>query len=381
MKKNKAYIIFLMILVFPYAIYAQGNSVNKQELWRKISPYFSAPSEFAGQYGKYKPLLKFYNGDTVLTKNDWQKRRKEIYTKWNDMMGNWPDLIKNQKMKILDTEQKDGYIKYRISFKWTPTEETEAYLLIPQQNKKKYPAVVTTFYEPKTAIGEGKPNRDFALQLVKRGFVTLSIGTTQASQDRTYSIYYPSIQNAKIQPLSMLAYATANSWYLLSNLSYVNEKRIGIMGHSFGGKWAMFGSCLFDKFACAVWSDPGIVFDEDKGSLVNYWEPWYLGYYPTPWENVWRKKGDIDGAKGLYPKLLKEGHDLHEIMALMAPRPFLVSGGASDQPVRWIALNHIAKLNNVLGVKNRVAMQNRELHEPNDYSNSIAYDFFEYFLK
>src|SRR5690606_1708541 len=145
-----------------------------------------------------------------------------------------------------------------------------------------------------------------------RGFVTLSIGTTQASKDRTYSIYYPSRENAKVQPLSMLAYAAANSWYLLSNLSYVDNKRIGIMGHSFGGKWAMFGSCLFDKFACAVWSDPGVVFDEDKGSLVNYWEPWYLGYYPTPWENVWRKKGDIEGAKGLYPKLLKEGYDLQE---------------------------------------------------------------------
>lgn len=380
MKKNKAYIIFLMILL-PGVIYAQGSSVNKQELWKKIGPYFSAPPEFAGQYGEYKPLLKFYNGDTVLTKNDWQKRRKEIYTKWNDMMGNWPDLIKKQKMKVLDTQKKDGYTQYKISFKWAPSEETEAYLLVPQLGKKKYPAVITTFYEPGSAIGEGKPDRDFALQLVKRGFVALSIGTTQASKDRTYSIYYPSIQNAKVQPLSMLAYAAANSWYILSNLSYVDDKRIGIMGHSFGGKWAMFGSCLFDKFACAVWSDPGIVFDENKGSLINYWEPWYLGYYPTPWENVWRKKGNIEGAKGLYPKLLKEGHDLHEIMALMAPRPFLVSGGASDQLVRWTALNNIIKVNKLLGKENKVAMQNRDLHSPNDYSNSVAYDFFEYFLK
>jgi len=68
-------------------------------------------------------------------------------------------------------------------------------------------------------------------------------------------------------------------------------------------------------------------------------------------------------------------------MALMAPRPFLVSGGASDQPVRWIALNHIISVNKLLGLDNRVAMQNRTLHEPNDYSNNIAYDFFEYFLK
>lgn len=39
----------------------------------------------------------------------------------------------------------------------------------------------------------------------------------------------------------------------------------------------MFASCLYEKFACACWSDPGIVFDENRPN-VNYWEPWYLGY-------------------------------------------------------------------------------------------------------
>ena len=55
--------------------------------------------------------------------------------------------------------------------------------------------------------------------------------------------------------------------------------RIGVLGHSYGGKWAMFASCLFEKFACGVWSDPGIVFDESRPN-VNYWEPWYLGWEP-----------------------------------------------------------------------------------------------------
>lgn len=45
---------------------------------------------------------------------------------------------------------------------------------------------------------------------------------------------------------------------------------------------AMFASCLYEKFACTAWSDPGIVFDETKDNYINYWEPWYLGYYPHP---------------------------------------------------------------------------------------------------
>ena len=203
----------------------------------------------------------------------------------------------------METQQKEGYVLYRIRFSWLPGQKTEGYLLIPDIKGKK-PAVITVYYEPETAIGIGDSKyRDFAVQLVKRGFVTLSIGTSETTKSKTYSLYYPDIQNSAVQPLSVLACAAANSWYLLAGNPEVDPERIGIMGHSYGGKWAMFASCLFDKFACAVWSDPGIVFDDSRPN-VNYWEPWYLGYYPPPWNNTWRKSGNISDAKGLYPKLI-----------------------------------------------------------------------------
>ncbi len=142
----------------------------------------------------------------------------------------------------------------------------------------------------------------------------------------------------------------------------------------------MFAACLFEKFACAVWSDAGIVFDESR-EAVNYWEPWYLGYHRPPW----RKRGMItpdNPAQGLYPKLVKAGYDLHELHALMAPRPFLVSGGSEDTKERWVPLNHSLAVNRLLGYNNRVAMSNdRAEHLPTPLSNERAYLFFEYFLK
>jgi len=66
---------------------------------------------------------------------------------------------------------------------------------------------------------------------------------------------------------------------------------------------------------------------------------------------------------------------------LMAPRPFLVSGGSEDTPERWKALNHTIAVNEVLGYKNRVAMSNREGHSPTAESNEQIYRFFEHFLK
>ena len=156
-------------------------------------------------------------------------------------------------------------------------------------------------------------------------------------------------------------------------------KRIGVVGHSYGGKWAMFASCLYDKFACGVWSDPGIVFDEKRGN-VNYWEPWYLGYEPKR-----ERKPGIPTEKnprtGAYKQLIESGHDLHELHALMAPRPFLVSGGSEDRPERWKALNHVVAVNNLLGRKDRVAMTNRKGHTPTEESNELIYLFFEQELK
>ncbi len=375
----------LLVLLFTLHFCAQNLPAQrflgceKKKLWNDISQYFVPPAEYVGNYGNYRSPLKFYDGNTVKTKADWQKRRVEIKDKWMNMMGEWPPLLTKQELEVISSEQREDFIQHKVRFYWTPNEQTEGYLLIPNKKGKK-PAVITVFYEPETAAGiGGKPHRDFAYQLVKRGFVTLSLGTAETTKNKTYSIYYPSIENATIQPLSTLAYAAANAWYTLAKVKDVDSKRIGIVGHSYGGKWAMFASCLFEEFACGVWIDPGIVFDETKGGNVNYWEPWYLGYYPPPWEKTWNKTGE--NGKGLYPQLLKGGYDLHELHALMAPRPFLVSGGSSDPSERWIPLNHTITVNQLLGYKNRVAMTNRPEHSPNAESNAVVYKFFEYFLK
>jgi dienelactone hydrolase len=358
-----------------------AQTVNKESTWQKIAPFFASPDLFKGEYGSYRSPLKFYNGREVKNPADWIKRRTEILDRWNGLMGKWPALITNQKLEYLDSIRKNGFTQYQVRFNWVPGQKTNGYLLVPD-GKGKMPAVITVYYEPETAAGLGRPDltdRDFAYQLCKRGFVTLSLGTTENTNSKTYSIYYPGIQNASVQPLSMLAYAAANAWNVLAKVQNVDSKRIGIMGHSYGGKWAMFASSLYDKFACAVWSDPGIVFEDSRES-INYWEPWYLGYHPQPW----RKRGLITNenpAKGLYPQLVSEGYNLHELHVLMAPRPFLVSGGSEDPVNRWIPLNHSVAVNDLLGYKNRVAMTNRPEHTPNPESNEVAYSFLEYYLK
>lgn len=362
----------LLAMGFPGEIRSQDDT----PLPGLLRPLFTpAPQVEVGP--TYPSPLRNDEGELVARADDWPTRRAEILKFWHGAMGAWPEIISQPKVEILETTERENFTQHKIEFLWTPTELTEGYLLVPKGPDAPRPAVLTVYYEPETLIGEGNENRDFALALARRGFVTLAIGTREASAAKTYSIYWPSLEAAEVQPLSMLAYAAANAWQVLAARPEVDPKRIGIVGHSFGGKWAMFASCLYDKFACAAWSDPGIVFD-DRDS-VNYWEPWYLGYHAPPWRA--RGMPTVENPiHGLYPTLRASGHDLTELHALMAPRPFLVSGGSEDPPSRWAPLRHSIAVNTLLGYENRVAMHNRPEHGPNPQSNEVIYRFFEHFL-
>ncbi len=186
------------------------------------------------------------------------------------------------------------------------------YLLVPPGDGP-FPAVFVPFYDGETSIGQaGKPLRDFAYQLTKRGFVTLSIGSPGGDARK------PDLSGNRLQPLSYLGYVGANCYNALATLPYVDAKRIGVVGHSYGGKWAMFASCLCDKFAAAAWSDPGVVWDEQRPN-VNYWDPWYLGLDA---DNA-RRQGLITSDNprtGAYKALVENGHDLVELHAADGPQ-------------------------------------------------------------
>ena len=347
----------------------------------KIDPFFKPLPELAGDFGNYRSVLKFYDGTPVKTSSDWIRRREEILNTWHGLMGDWPALIRNPKIECLAIEYRENFTQRQVRIEIAPEQQTvDGYLLIPN-GKMSRPAVLVVYYDAETGTGLGKELRDFGYQLAKRGFVTLSIGTPEfCSLQPPYKPLYESGQGENpLQPLSALAYVAANCHTALTNLPEVDPNFIGIIGHSYGGKWAMFASCLYEYCTCPARSDPGIVFDESRAN-INYWEPWYLGYEP----GRQRQRGipsDANPRTGAYKEFILKGHDLHELHALMAPRPFLVSGGAEDPPKRWKALNHSVAVNNFIGYTNRVAMTNRRNHSPTTESNGQIYAFFEHFLK
>jgi len=364
-----------------------ADAPDKQQLQERLSKYYEPPAEFAGKLGSYRSPLKFADGAVAKTPADWARRRHEIFALWTHRLGAWPPLVERPTVKTLETVERDGFTQHHVHVQISPEGKlADGYLLVPKGNGP-FPAVFVPFYEPQTSIGEGANGRgrgthDYGLQLVKRGFVTLSIGTPGSVEKiglDTRQLLTEAGKEQCRQPLTLLAYTAANCHTALAQMPAVDPQRIGIIGLSYGGKWSMFASCLHDKFACAVWSDPGIVFNEKNGN-VNYYEPWYLGYDPA----TQRKPGipsPENPRTGLYKELVDEDEDLVDLHALMAPRPVLVSGGTEDPPQNWQALNHLVAVNEVLGHKHRVAMTARPTHVPTADALELELTFLEYWLK
>ncbi len=343
--------------------------------WENIAAHFRPPRRYVEDLDEHRSPLTFDNGRPVTSAAQWRRRRREILRCWHQVMGPWPPLLRRPGIEFHSSRRRGNLREHTVLVEVSPGwPRMKGYLLAPPKARQR-PAVLGLFYEPETLIGRGgKPQRDFCLQLARRGFVTLSIGCGARLH------YYPSARDPQLQPLSFAAYIAANCHAALAGLDEVDSERIGVIGHSYGGKWAMFASCLYEKFACAVWSDPGIVFDESMPG-VNYWDAWYLGWKRGKPRPPWTPPGRRHPRSGAYRKLIEDNRDLHELHALMAPRPFLVSGGVCEPLTRWRALNHSVAVNRLLGYENRVAMTSRRGHSPTRRSNQQVALFFEHFLR
>jgi hypothetical protein len=83
----------------------------------------------------------------------------------------------------------------------------------------------------------------------------------------------------------------------------VDHTRLGAIGHSLGAKEALYIAAFDDRIQATVSSEGGI------GAKFSNWEaPWYLG--PSIKEATFT-------------------HEHHELLAMVAPRPFLLLGGNS----------------------------------------------------
>ena len=329
--------------------------------------------------------------------DDWRKKKRpELLRLWTQILGKtepakadrrWFGDIR--KARILGEEDRGAYTRIRLELPievdfWQPH-----LLLIPKnRGRQRMPAVIAwTSSTPDYT----EPEKWWGAWLAGRGYVVLTgwahirnyRGGTAArtgAQEKVYERFGHWLGTAK-----MVHDARRQAEYLRSRKD-VDGSRIGFIGFSLGAKAAVYVAAFAPEVKATVALDPHIAVNGG----TNWYAPWYLDWLrpfpdiPTPERTV---------LSLLNPDKQRPGfeHDHHELMALAAPRSFLLIGGSqsedrggdSDDLQSWGYFNRAKEVYTLLGVPERIQFASTgDGHKANGPNIDPAWqNFFEKWLK
>ncbi|MFV0445415.1 MAG: dienelactone hydrolase family protein [Planctomycetaceae bacterium] len=263
-------------------------------------------------------------GSPITTLTAWEPLRNSLRDRWLDFLGplsrqHLQSRPAAPKFTTLGEERIDGIVRRLIRYKVEQHQPVEAYVLQPEQLTEPVPGVVvfhtTTNESLRQPAGvEGAAEKAFGLDLARQGCVTIcprnylwpkNHGIEAQGQADQFRQRHPESRGMDRMLLDGLIAVD-----LLQAHPQVDSERMGCIGHSLGAKEALYVAAFDERIKATVSSEGGI------GIRFSNWNAdWYLG--PTI------KKPDF-------------GLEHHQLLALVAPRPFLLVGGdAADGRNSW----------------------------------------------
>ena len=268
------------------------------------------PSPF--DVGTMKPLLVTDGGDPVRDLAGWARRREAIRAAWLSLLGPMPAPPTDSKIEVLKSESLPEGTRQLIRYECETGLFVEAYLLRPDTAKfpgprpgivALHPTTTSTFDE--TAGVSGKEPRQLGLLLMRRGFVVICPRCFLWQDAETLPLAVEKFRTRHPETLGMhkMLYDAKRATDILVAQPNVNAKRIGAVGHSLGAKEVLYLAAFDDRIQAAVASEGGLALRS-----TNWDASWYLG-----------------------PKIREASFERnhHELLALIAPRAFLILGGES----------------------------------------------------
>lgn len=159
--------------------------------------------------------------------------------------------------------------------------------------------------------GDHRAYHDFAAKLAERGFVTFAPQNLYILRDRFRTLQRKAYPLKKtLFSLMVPQHQQIVDW--LATLPYVDSKRIGFYGLSYGGKSAMRIPSLVEGYCLSICS-----------ADFNEWV-WKNASTRSPYSYVWT------GEYEIFEFDLGSTFNYAEMAALIAPRPFMVERGHFD---------------------------------------------------
>jgi hypothetical protein len=309
------------------------------ESWRKITGQVR-PRVSGEQAGKAELIDLLVSGNNkITTPQAWGTRREEIKHLLSVFIGEPPKSKPPLSARILEETTHETHTLQKITFDTEPSESVPSFLLRPKGLNGKLPVVIcphqTTQAGKKEPAGlTGNPQLHTALQLVQRGFVTFTYDAICFGErhDPASGHYGDAIPFYRRHPrwslLGKMVWDLSRAIDYLQTLEFVDSTRIGSMGHSHGGITTIFGMAFDERIKVGASNCGFDTFRIDgntwRWSRATALLP-LLGFYisnPALNMDFYRAVPDSE--------VVKTPFDLHELLALIAPRPLFLSTSDED---------------------------------------------------
>lgn len=313
----------------------------------------------------------------------WSEKHEDIQRRFQENIGLPPFPRNTRHIETIETVDCQAYVRHKLRYLVGEQEEIHAYLFVPGMGKKEtgFPAILAMhqmndFGKDEVAGLYGNKDYAYGHELVLRGYVVLA---------PDYLTMGERIFPGKQQFDSLPFYEKYPGWSMvgkdiqdsmsaidvLHTLDFVDQSRIGVIGHSHGGSNALLALAMDERLSAGVSNCGFSVISEEEKCLEWSAEDEYI-YFQTLRKYLLAKQ--------------ELPFDLNEVAALIPPRPWCNISAYYDKTLGnqeflagvGVQLNQIYKL---FGKQNHFCyFMHGNDHSFPKYSRSLAYAWLDRFL-
>jgi dienelactone hydrolase len=325
-----------------------------------------APARIPEAATRPAPLLFDDEHRPIDTPEKWAARRAELTRRWRRFLGTIRLPRAVPPLTVLEVDRPDGVIRQLVRYEAEPGLPVEGYMLRPEGEGRDRPGAVvlhsTIDYTIRQPAGlEGPEDKHIGLHLARRGYVTFcprcflwqygepgKIGS---------AVDWLRKRHPDVTGMAKMLSDAVRAVDVLASQPDVDRRRIGAIGHSLGAKEVLYLSAFDPRVRATVSSEGGI------GLSYSNWDaPWYL-------------------SEAIHAPDLALDHG--QILALSAPRAFLLIGGDSaDGDQSWPYIEAVLPVWKLAGAPEAVGLFNhRQGHAFPESAQQRSYEWLDWFLR
>jgi pimeloyl-ACP methyl ester carboxylesterase len=324
--------------------------------------YNQRPAGYETAQGTLTPLAH------GLSRPQWDVRARELRSKWEQILQipKFPEGPPSA--RLVQHVQQRNFEGELFEVEFEPGSTEKVYVLRPRNaGGGPLPVLIVPFYDIDTPAAEDLGGRNFtpgrnvnafAYTAAQHGYLAVAVRWFGESYGESYSEAVANLvlRHPGATGLGKWVADARRVVDFIGTLPDADSARIGIMGHSLGGKMALYAAAMDPRIRTVVSSELGVGF-----RMSNYEDYWYLG-----------------DAIAKVPA----GTDQHELIGLVAPRPFLLIGGDEfDKAESWHYINSAREVYQVYDVPQNIGYFNHHSgHTPTPDAVAAAFAWLDHFL-